>query len=74
MCFVYDVPGGVVWFVCFCLSLCVWLLVFEMKCLAAAFVNYCVMICDVVWSVYLRVLFCVWFVVGVCLIVLDCCL
>ena len=24
-----------------------------MKCLAAAFVNYCVVMCDVVWSVYL---------------------
>ena len=46
--FVYDVPCGVVWFVCDCLSLCVWLYVFDMKCLAAAFVNYCGIICDVV--------------------------
>ena len=58
MCFVYDVPGGVVWFVCFCLSLCVWLLVFEMKCVAAVFVSYSVMMCDVGWSVCLCVFLC----------------
>ena len=52
VCFVYDVPWGVVWFVCVCLSLCVWLFVFEMKCLAAVFVNYCVAMRGVVWSVY----------------------
>ena len=47
VCFVYDVSCGVVWCFCFCLSLCVWLLVIEIKCLAAVFVSYCVMMCDV---------------------------
>ena len=51
MSFVSDVPCGVVWFVCCCVSLCVWLLVFEMKCLAAVFASYCAMMCDAVWSV-----------------------
>ena len=47
--FVYDVPCGVVWFVCCCLSLCVWMFVWGMKCLAAVFVCSCVMMCGVVW-------------------------
>ena len=37
----------------FCLSLCAWLFAFDVKCLAAVFVSYCVMMCGVVWSVYL---------------------
>ena len=57
VCFVYDVSCGVVWFVCFCLSLCIWLFGFDMKCLAAGLLNYCAMMCDVVWSVSL--FFCV---------------
>ena len=52
VCSVYDVSCGVVSFVCFCLSLCVWMLVFEMKCLANVFVSYCVVMCDGGWSVY----------------------
>ena len=53
VCFVYDVLCGVVWFVCVCLSLCVWLFVLGMKCLAAVFVSYCVTMSDDAWSVYL---------------------
>ena len=37
----------------FCLSLCIWLFVFDIKCLAAVLLNYCAMMCDVVWSVNL---------------------
>ena len=59
VCCVYDVSCGVVWCVRFCLSLCVWLLVFEIECLAAVFVSYCVMMCDVAWSVCLCCLYCV---------------
>ena len=59
MCSAYDVSCGVVKCVCICLS-CVWLVVFEMRCLAAVSVSYYVVMCDVVWSVY----FC-FFVVGV---------
>ena len=44
--------------VCFCLSLSVWLLVFELRCLAAVLVSYCVVMRDAVWSAYLCVLFC----------------
>ena len=34
VCFVYDVSGGVVSRVRVCLLLCVWLFVFEIKCVA----------------------------------------
>ena len=73
MCSVYDVPCGVVSCVCFCLSLCVWLFVFEMKCLANVFVSYCVVMCDGGWSVYV----CCCFVCDLLLAVLvgfQCCL
>ena len=53
VCFVYDASCGVVWFACVCLSLCAWLLVLETECLAAVSVSYCVVMCDVAWSVYL---------------------
>ena len=35
------------------------MIVVEMKCLAVVLVNYCMMTCDVVWSVYLCLLVCV---------------
>ena len=54
-----DVSCGVVSYVCCCLSLCVWLFVFELKCVAAVFVSYCVVMCGVVWSVYLFFVWCV---------------
>ena len=68
MCSAYDVSCGAVKFVCFCLYLCVWLVVFEMRCLAAVIVSYCVVMCDVVWSVY----FC--FLLLEFSIVFECCL
>ena len=72
-CFVYDASCGVVWFGCFCLSLCVWLFVYEIKCVAVVFASCCVMMCDVIWSVYLCFVLCV-ICCWRCLIVFDCCL
>ena len=73
VCSLYDVSCGGVLFVCLLFVFVYLVVCFEIKCVAAVFVSYVVVMCGVVWSVYLCFCF-VCDLLSALFVVFECCL